>query len=277
MKPVAEYETCVYCPRLCRPVCPVAVGSARESATPSTMMSGPFLAILGTLSSEEAGALASLCTGCGACTTFCKVHRPVSDLLAEARASLCEAPTLPGPGPVEGAGEWVAVECDGRPWGAALARHLKRPVARFTTADHLGEVLLDHPEAFGAYARLLRELLAGRTVVVADLGCHRAAVAAGLSVKHLIELAPLPGTEAVFHACDGPRLDGAAVPGALNCCGARAPLSHQHPTIAAEVAVGAAERLGGTACRTADARCAAALRRAGAQITDPVTALLERG
>lgn len=277
MKPVVEYETCVYCPRLCRSVCPVAVGSAREAATPTAMMTGPFLAVVGTLSQREAGALASLCTSCGACTSFCKVQRPVGALLAAARGSLVEAPALAPPGPVEGTAEWVAVECDGRPWGAALARHLGRPVARFATADHLGEALLDHPEPFAAYARLLRERLAGRTVVVADLGCQRAAVAAGLSVKHLVDLAPVGASEAVFQACSGPVLPGQTVPGALGCCGARAPLSTAHPTIAADVAAAAAERLGGAACATADARCARALRAAGAHILDPVTALLERG
>ena len=277
MKPVAEYETCVYCPRLCRSVCPVAVGSAREAATPTSMMTGPFLAILGTLEREEAGALASLCTSCGACTSFCKVQRPVGDLLAEARSSLVDAPALAAPGAVEGAAEWVAVECDGRSWAAALARHLKRPVARFLSPDHLGEALLDHPDAFAAYARGLRERLAGRTVVVADLGCQRAAVAAGLSVRHLVELAPLESSEYVFHACSGPRLPGQTVPGALACCGSRAPLTTQHPAIAAEVAASAASGLGGASCATADARCAAALRGSGAHITDPVTALLERG
>ena len=276
MKPVAEYETCVYCPRLCRPVCPVAVGSARESATPSTMMSGPFLAILDTLSREDAVALASLCTSCGACTEFCRVQRPVAQLLAEARASLAAPATLDPPGEVEGMGEWVAIECDDRAWGRALARRIGRPVARFRTRDHLGEALLDHPDAFATYAALLRERLANRTVVVADLGCAAAASAAGLSVQHLSALAPPPSAGLVVHACAGPHLDGDEVPGALRCCGARAPLSTAHPTIAAEVAEGAAARLGDTPCRTADARCGAALRAAGASVEDPVSALLRQ-
>lgn len=274
MKPVSELETCVYCPRLCRPVCPVAVGSAREAATPTAMMTGPFLAVLDLVSREEAGAAASLCVSCGACTEHCRVARPVAELLAEARATLLEPPPAAPVGQVEGGSGWVAVECDGRPWARALSRRLGRPVARFVTTDHLGEALLDHPEAFALHARALRDRLAGCTLVVADGGCLRAARAAGLSVQHLAEVLPLDGEEPIFHACEGPRLEGEAHPDALACCGARSPLRDRHPEIAAEVASSAAHRLGGVAVRVADARCGAALRQGGARAVDPLSLLL---
>lgn len=274
MKPISEYETCAYCPRLCRPVCPVAVGSAREAATPTAMMTGPFLGVLGTLSREEAGAYAALCVSCGACTEHCREHRPVAELLAAARSTLLDPPTPAPLGLVEGAAAWVAVECDGRPWGRALAARLGQPIARFVTTDHLGEPLLDHPEAFAVHARDLRDRLAGRTLVVADLGCARAARVAGLSVKQLAELVPPPEREQVFHPCEGARLPGQPSPDALVCCGARAPLLDHHPEIAAELAQAVAARLGGRPTVVADARCSSALRAAGARTTDPVTALL---
>ncbi len=274
MRPVAEYETCAYCPRLCRPVCPVAVGSAREAATPTAMMTGPFLAVLDALSREEAGAYAALCVSCGACTEHCKVQRPVADLLAAARQTLLDPPAPEELGEIEGAGAWVAVECDGRPWGRALARRTGRPVARFVTRDHLGEALLDSPAAFAQHARALRDRLAGRTLIVADSGCLRAAREAGLSAQHLAELVPPPELALTFHACEGPELPGEPAPDALACCGARSPLLDRHPIIAAEVAESAARRLGAQPCSTADARCARALRAAGAEIWDPVTSLL---
>lgn len=275
MKPLAEYETCAFCPRLCRPVCPVAMGSAREAATPTAMMLGPFLYAVDAMGADEAAAYASLCTSCGACAEFCHVHRPVAELLRAARETLAPAATPAVLGPVVGEGALVAIECDGRPWADALARHLKKPVARLVSTDHLGEALLDHPHAFAPLASALRARLEGRTAVVADLGCLRAAEAAGLTVVHLATLASPSGEGPVFHACHGPRLDGPTVPDALGCCGAAAPLSVRHPEIAAEVAETAAARLAGTAVRTADARCGAALRKGGAAVHDPVTALLE--
>ncbi len=274
MRPVAEYETCVYCPRLCRPVCPVAVGSAREAATPTAMMTGPFLAVLGALPREEAAAYASLCVSCGACEEHCKVHRPVSALLSAARATLLDLPAVAPIGEIEGQSAWVAVECGERSWASALAKRLGKPIARFVSPDHLGEALLDFPDAFAVHARALRDRLAGRTLIVADGGSLRAAQAAGLSVQHLAELAPPPAREHVFHACEGPRLPGEEAPGALACCGARSPLLERHPTIAAEVAESAARRLDGLSLCTADARCARALRAAGADILDPVSTLL---
>ena len=111
-------------------------------------------------------------------------------------------------------------------------------------------------------------------MVVADHGCLRAAQAAGVPVVHLATLAPPPEGGPVFHACQGPRLEGQPTADPLACCGAAAPLSVRHPEIAAEVAEAAAARLGSETVRTADARCGAALRACGAHIIDPVSALL---
>jgi len=128
------------------------VGSAREAATPTAMMLGPFLHATGALDAAEALAYASLCTGCGACEAFCHVHRPVAELLRAARETLAAPsnPTLLGR--IQGEGALVAVVCDGRPWAAALARRLGQAVAVLTTTDHLGELLLDHPAAFASVA-----------------------------------------------------------------------------------------------------------------------------
>ena len=274
--PRAPYETCAFCPRLCRPVCPIAVGSAREAATPTAMMTGPFLFASGALQAERAAASAALCTSCGACTTFCHAEQPVAALLSAARGALLPPPVVEPPGPVEGAGELVAVECDGRPWGEALARRLGRPVARLVTADHLGEALLDHADAFAAHAATLRAQVSAAELVVADLGCARVAEAANMPFRHILSLAPMDtGGAQVHHPCHGPRLDGDAPPDALACCGAAAPLSLHHPAIAAEVAADAARRLGAAPACTPDARCGAALRAAGADITDPISVLLQ--
>lgn len=273
MKPLVEYETCTFCPRLCRAVCPIAVGSAREAATPSSMMSGPYLHAVGTISAEDAADLASLCTRCGACTEFCHLGRPVAPLLAEALGALT-APAAPAPfAPVQGEGALVAVICGDEDWSGALGALLGEPVASFRSPDHLGEALLDHPARFEAHAAALKAHFSGATLVVSDHGCSRVAEAAGLTVRALHSLVPLP-TGPVFHPCQGPRLEGEPVAEALACCGAAWPLSTRHPEVAAEVAEAAAARLGGVQVCSPDHRCAAALRRHGASVVDPVSALL---
>lgn len=101
----ADFTTCAYCPRLCRHVCPVAVGTGFESATPSAMMSAALLAAEGARPLAYAEEAAAACLGCGACTAHCKHHRPVSDLLAALRPAPTEPPPAPGatvPGVPEG-------------------------------------------------------------------------------------------------------------------------------------------------------------------------------
>ncbi|MFM2244446.1 MAG: 4Fe-4S dicluster domain [Pseudomonadota bacterium] len=271
----AELLSCVFCPRLCRHVCPVAVGSGREAATPTAMMTGVWAWTQGRASGASAFSLASLCVSCGACTSFCKLHRPVPELLAQARAEIGGLPEQAAPGRIEGGGELVAVEADGRRWAEALAAHLGRPVARFRTEDSLGAVLLGEPARFGPWARALRDRLAGRTLVVADHESLAVARAAELTVVHLVELVPaLPADRPRVKTCGGPQSPGPEAPLALACCGGRSLLRAEHPALAAEVGAGAAARTPpGAVC--ADSRCGAWLRQHGAQIDDPVSLLLE--
>lgn len=273
MRPT-EYETCTFCPRLCRHVCPIAVGSAREAATPTSMMSGPWMFAAELLGATDAGALAALCTSCGACTAHCHLRRPVAELLAEARAELLPPAQIDPIGEIEGDDEWIAVESDDRAWSQAAAARLGRPLARLRTRDHLGEALLDHPDLFAAHAAALRAAVGQRALVVGDLGCLKVARAAGIPALHLADLLPLAGDEPVFHPCHGPRLHGDPVADALACCGAAPPLSRWHPEIASEVASAAARALGESPVRCPDARCAGALRTAGAQVRDPVSELI---
>lgn len=107
----AEFEVCAYCPRLCRHVCPVAVGSALESATPTQMMTVAWLA-LGPGGHAEPLAGTNLCVDCGACTAHCMLHVPVASRLAEFRAAL-GAPLVSAEAlrPISGDGSVVAILC----------------------------------------------------------------------------------------------------------------------------------------------------------------------
>ncbi len=282
------FETCVYCPNLCRHVCPVAVATGRESAVPTRVVRTTWLGLVsepGDPDREERIALAteaaSMCTGCGACTEACKLNRPVVDLLAWARRALSPPDTPPLPQlhlSGEGAADYVAVETGGEPWAGLLAQHLGKPVDTAVAPHHLGELLLDDPDRFQEHAEGLLALFGERRVVVADHGALRAGVAAALDVVHLSELVPAVAEDRTqaFHPCRGPHGESPAHPEQLACCGAAQPLAHSHPTVADEVAADAAARLGDAALTCTDARCAAALRSHGADVLDPIAILRER-
>ncbi|MFO0628007.1 MAG: (Fe-S)-binding protein [Polyangiales bacterium] len=78
---------CTYCPKLCRPACPVGTAEARETATP-----WGILRALGALTADPApeapashAAAAWSCTGCGGCGTLCLLHNPVTETVWDAR------------------------------------------------------------------------------------------------------------------------------------------------------------------------------------------------
>jgi ferredoxin len=269
---VSDVDLCAFCPRLCRHACPVAVGSAREAAVPAVIMGEVYAWVSGTGTAEAAARSAALCTGCGACTRACAIARPVSDLLAQVRAALTPPAAVEAPGPLEGDGEWVAIETDSRPWAAALAAQLGAPVARLRTRDELGRALLDHPEPFAAHARHLREVIGLRTLVAPSRGVERVAAEAGLACRPLHAFAPADPSLPALPPCG--QADNSEL---LACCGASPPLSLHHPETAEAMGAEAARRLGGRPHSATDAVCAEALRRHGATIDDPVARLLRAG
>jgi ferredoxin len=272
MKPL-DLESCVYCPRLCRHVCPVAVGSGRESATPTAMMTGVWRWLREESGPQEALESASLCTRCGACESHCKLNRPVSALLAEAMAQLESLPQIPTI-EIHGEGSWVALETDSRRWAAALSKHLNEPVARIENTDELGASLLDHPTLLASHLKALKSQLHDRQLMVTSHRALEIATRAGLQVHHLSHHIEAPAHERVFHPCSGPRLEGEAQPFILECCGARGPLQKHHGKIADEVAASAARELGSSLHSCPDSICSSHLRSQGAQITDPIDWLL---
>lgn len=275
----ADLATCVYCPKLCRHVCPVAVGTGREAAAPSVMALHPFRFLRGEGGVTLAVEAASLCLECGACEAHCEVHRPLGSMLGALRRGLTPPPPADPLAAVEGEGRLVAVEEDDRAWASALAERTGKEVARLRTADHLGAQALSHPLAPPEHARALRAAFDHRVAVVADHRTLQALRQAGVEVVHLVELVELP-TEGLAHApCAGPRLQGRAASG-LPCCGARAALPTVHPERAAEVASHAARLLdedrgdATTPVRSPDCTCARALRGAGLDVVDAVDLLL---
>ncbi len=78
---------CAFCPRLCRHACPVAVATGMEAAVPSTIFALIHAAQYAGGDVDVATSAASLCLGCGACTSACAVEVPVAERLRVWRAA----------------------------------------------------------------------------------------------------------------------------------------------------------------------------------------------
>lgn len=274
----ADLGPCVYCPRLCRNVCPVAVGTGRESASPTAMATQVWLYLEGRTELKLALAAAALCVECGACEAICEVQQPLAHLLGDFRRAL--SPTGPQPlAQVEGEGALVAVEVDERRWAEALAARLGKPVARLRTEDHLGHDATGQP-TWPAHLARLKAALRGRTAVVSEHRSLAVLTAAGVEAAHLLDQLGWSGAGVVHQPCAGPRLPGAPPALALACCGSRAALPSAHPDLAVQLAEDCGRRLyderpspEGPIC-SPDSTCARALREAGWTVEDPLSALL---
>jgi dimethylglycine catabolism B len=89
-------ETCVFCPKLCRPTCPVSNAEPRETLIPWGKMSAAWMSAHGDVPVDEAHAApAWACTDCSACTEFCEHGNPVADVLLDARDALAAAGAAP--------------------------------------------------------------------------------------------------------------------------------------------------------------------------------------
>ena len=169
----AALSTCVLCPRLCRPACPVSIGSAREAAVPAVIAAAIREWRAGRLPPEVAAQAATLCTDCGACQSHCHLDRPLPAILRAARVALADV--LGGGQPeelraIEGTGDWLVIEADDRPFAAAFARVTAATVARLRTFDRLGSAALERMANREAFLHRIRALLGSRRVVVADGG-----------------------------------------------------------------------------------------------------------
>lgn len=257
-------ETCVLCPRLCRPVCPVAIGTSREAAVPTIIASAVFAADRGTQSSSFAREALSLCVDCGACEAHCHISHPLPALLQLARERHGAIRSPESLNPISGDEGWVAVECDGRPWGKALAKHLGHGVAVWKTNDELGY------EANGTshwknHRQALRSQVIDRVIIVSDGGAAKALSAAGLSFRWLHELVPDIAVDVGSCEVSGPKIgDG--------CCGGAAPLVSQSPVDALRLGRKALKGL--TTPSVNDGRCGRHLNGCGTEVLDAVSRLI---
>ena len=84
-------ETCGYCPKLCRAVCPVSSAVRRETLTPWGKMSVSWFAARGDVElSKDVASVTYACTGCLRCKENCDHDNPVAETLAAGRADYFE-------------------------------------------------------------------------------------------------------------------------------------------------------------------------------------------
>lgn len=94
----AETRLCTYCPKLCRPACPVGNAEAREATIPWGIMRGLGELTRGVVPEEaerDVAATAWACTRCGNCRTLCLLDNPVAETVTDARADLFAAGLAP--------------------------------------------------------------------------------------------------------------------------------------------------------------------------------------
>jgi len=90
---------CTYCPKLCRPACPVSTAEGRETVTPWGKMRALDEVLRGVAVGHEAARFEKswACTGCGACRELCLLDNPVADTLWDGRAEAFANGLAPAP------------------------------------------------------------------------------------------------------------------------------------------------------------------------------------
>jgi len=259
------WDTCALCPRLCRSSCPVATGSAREAATPS-VIAAVMLDVERELLPDSVGRDAiTLCTDCGACQEHCHLHIPLPELLRQTRLERVPRPALEPLHPIEGIGDWIAVESDERPFAQILGTALGTDVRRWHTSDHLGVESMAYSGFESRLERIRAKVGSGRVVVISG-GVAKVLQRAEVGFQWLSEVVR-----------DLPQGEGSCGSGGdrpLACCGGAGPLREFHRADALRTGALWLER--STEWVVQDARCRAHLGECGGAVIDPLDALMER-
>ncbi len=254
-------DVCGFCPRLCRHVCPVVVATARESATPTAIVSAVRLAEAAVIDPAIAEAALAMCNGCGACTRHCALSMDVAEFVREwrPRPSTAPLPTLPS-----GGGRVVRVEV-GEP--AAGSEDAIVPVV--WSIDALGHAAWKAGESGVAGAVALHfggwTVRTGSFAVAEVLAAAATRVLAGAGPLEVIMDSPPEGAPRFLTCWEGARGND----GQIACCGAREGFESAQPALAKAMAREVVVRMGDREHTCADSRCAGWLREAGGNVRGP--------
>ncbi len=265
--PQATVDTCALCPRLCRHVCPVAVGTGLESATPTAILTSIMMAKRNPSAQNHAAETIDLCTRCGHCQDFCGVDQPVVALLDAARSQIQPPPHRFVPPTIHGHTPTVAIICGAQDWSVALAEKTGQKLSTLRTNDHLGEAHRIRAHEAEAVTHVLATVFQGRTAISSCATCRQALIDADVSIETIESVRQDVPSLPTWRTCHCPA--GPSVKTLLRCCGARAPLALSHPALSATMAEEIRLRLDGQAVYVPDTRCAAHLQSAGVQALGP--------
>lgn len=247
---MSDVESCAWCPRLCRHVCPVAVATGLESATPTAMATAIWMAEHQQMAEEVALQAVDLCNGCGACEAHCKLHMPLPALLRAWRVARRPVEAAPL-SPIVGVEEQIDILLGDEP--APSGAWLRTPDALGHAAWRAGDAEVP--------ARVARHLQ-GRRPRVRHGDVAEVLVAAGVAFDRA-HAGPAGRT---FRTC----WEGATtLPGQLSCCGRREGHADRQPAAAHAVADENVRRMGGHLHRCDDAACAEWLRTHGGNTLGP--------
>ncbi len=92
-----ELTYCTFCPKLCKLVCPVAVGTGREDFTPTSKMQFAYFVLKGMSNFDDPSynEVFYQCTTCTACTNYCDHDIDVANILLEVRREIAGRGILP--------------------------------------------------------------------------------------------------------------------------------------------------------------------------------------
>ena len=251
----AVVDTCAFCPKLCRHVCPVSVATYAESATPTAIVGVIRLGQGGLVDAALVDEALGLCNGCGACSRACALSMDVAGFLRECHSApgAESLPTLPA------GADTVWVE-EANPKDPRSSMGSSWPAEVVVTPDALGYAAWRAGET--ARLGLVARHFAGRRVRTGSLAVSELLAAAGVPVEALAA-PPLP---ARFVTC----YEGAdGKDGQLTCCGAREGFERAHTATASAMGAEAARRMAGLPHAVADTHCAAWLRCHGADARGP--------
>ena len=163
MAKLLDFEQCVFCPKLCRHACPVALVSGKESGTPTAMMTAYWAQKKGLLTKEQALSSIDMCTQCGACSQACKYNQPVPDLLFFAAQKLKTTKPVPSLPSIQGEGELLALAPDFRDWSRMLQKTIEKSVCIAFCQSLLGMDFTNFPVK--RLRNALQSWAKGRTII----------------------------------------------------------------------------------------------------------------
>ena len=246
-------DTCPFCPRLCRHVCPVTAATAREAATPTAIATVLRLVGEGKLPGELATAALEFCNGCGACARHCGVQQDVPALVRGRRDRPVPA-ALPA---LSVAGDERTIRVEVGTEGALGAAN---------TPDALGHAAVMAGDQ--AHVDRVAAHFAGWTVLTGSHAIAEVLAAAAASAGrglHVLMDAPPDGGPRFVTCWEGARGDD----GQIACCGAREGYELRQPGIAGAMAVEGVRRMGARKHGCADSHCAAWLRAHAGDVEGP--------